>query len=330
MPFPCLMVRKSDTVTCALEQIATADLPAGDVLIRVAYSSLNYKDALACRGHPGVVRHFPHVPGIDCAGEVVECEGGDFPAGTPVLVTGYDLGTTHWGGFAGYVRVPQAWVVPLPAGLTLTEAMALGTAGFTAAQCVGAITRHGIRPEAGPVAVTGATGGVGSLSMRLLAKLGYEVVAITGKTDQADWLRQCGAGEVLPRTVLADDGKKPLLPARWAAAVDTVGGAPLSALLRGMQHRGCVAACGMAAGNELSLTVYPFILRGVMLAGIDSAQCPYDKRVQIWEKLAGEWKLDQLAAGVRKISLTELPTAVEQMLAGQAVGRVLVQPQPEE
>ena len=202
------------------------------MLIRVAYSSLNYKDALATQGHPGVVRTFPHVPGIDCAGTVVESTSPDYRPGDEVLVTGYDLGAGHWGGFAEFVRVPAEWIVPLPAGLSLRDAMIYGTAGFTAAQCVTAIVERGIDPDRGPVVVTGATGGVGSLAVAILAKLGYEVAAVTGKAEHHDWLRRLGANTILGRDEVLDDSDRPLLRARWAAAVDTVGGKPLATILR--------------------------------------------------------------------------------------------------
>ncbi len=286
--FDCLMVRRngSDAATAAIEKIAAAELPPGDVLIRVACSSLNYKDALACHAHPGVVRKLPHVPGIDAAGKVAESTSADFQPGDEVLVTGYDMGTSHWGGYSEFVRVPAEWVVAMPTGMTPEVAMTYGTAGFTAAQCVAAILQHGIEPDDGVVAVTGASGGVGSLSVAILAKLGYRVVAVTGKPEQASLLEQLGASRVISREDASEDSGKPLLPTRWAAAVDTVGGNTLATLLRSTQHRGCVAACGLAASADLPLTVYPFILRGITLAGIDSAQCPRDSRLKIWQRLA--------------------------------------------
>jgi len=327
--FVCLMVRRDDAgnVAAATEKISIADLPPGDVLIEVAYSSLNYKDALACQAHPGVVRQLPHVPGIDAAGRVVESDSVDFQPGDEVLVTGYDLGTTHWGGYAEYVRVPATWVVAMPPGMTPQEAMSYGTAGFTAAQCVAAIRHHGVKPGTGEVVVTGASGGVGSLSVAILAKLGYQVTAITGKPEQAGMLQQLGASQILAREEVHDTSEKPLLRSRWAAAVDTVGGRALATLLRSTHHRGCVAACGLAAGHDLPMTVYPFILRGVTLAGIDSAQCPRDSRLQIWQRLATDWRIDGLEEIVRKISLAKLPAAAANMLAGKTFGRTLVEPQ---
>jgi putative YhdH/YhfP family quinone oxidoreductase len=326
--FPCFMVRKSDdgTVRAAVESLSKADLAAGEVLIRVAWSSLNYKDALASQGHPGVVRTFPHVPGIDCAGTVVESASSDFPPGDEVLVTGYELGASHWGGYAGYVRVPADWVVALPNGLSMRDAMVHGTAGFTAAQCVSAIVARGIKPDRGPVVVTGATGGVGCIAVAILANLGYDVAAVTGKADQHDWLRRLGANTILGRNDVDDASNRPMLEARWTAAVDTVGGRPLATLIRSIDHRGCVAACGLVAGTDLNLTVYPFILRGVTLAGIDSAKCPRPERLEIWRKLSGEWKLDQLDQIAHEVTLSELQRSIDEILHGRIVGRTLVKP----
>jgi putative YhdH/YhfP family quinone oxidoreductase len=327
-PVTSYVVRRdaTDRVTAAVEVITQDKLPPGDVLIRVAYSSLNYKDALACQGHSGVVRTFPHVPGIDCAGTVSESTSNNYRAGDEVLVTGYELGAGHWGGFAELVRVPAEWVVPLPAGLSVREAMIYGTAGFTAAQCVTAIVERGIEPGRGPVLVTGATGGVGSLAVAILSKLGYDVAAVTGKREQHDWLRRTGANTILGREEVLDESNRPLLAARWAAAVDTVGGRPLTTILRSTLHRACVAACGLVAGAELQLTVYPFILRGVTLAGIDSAKCPRPQRLEIWQKLAGPWRVDRLEELASEITLDELRDQAEKILAGQLVGRTLVVP----
>ncbi len=324
--FPGYLVRKDadGPVSASVESISRDDLPAGEVLIEVAYSSLNYKDAMACQGHPGLVRKFPHVPGIDCSGMVQESESPDYRPGDQVLVTGYELGSGRWGGYAAQVRVPATWVVPLPKSLSLYEAMIYGTAGFTAAQAVTAILRQGIDPKRGEVVVTGATGGVGSMAVAILARLGYQVVAVTGKPEQHDWLRQLGATRILGREEVTDTSDRPLLKERWAAAVDTVGGVPLATILRSMAHRGCVAACGLVAGHELPLSVYPFILRGVTLAGIDSAQCPYSERLEMWEKLAGEWRVDHLESLTTSIGLQELPKYVTKILAGQIVGRTVV------
>jgi putative YhdH/YhfP family quinone oxidoreductase len=325
---PAYVVRKdsADRATGRVEPITPDMLPSGDVLIGVAYSSLNYKDALACQGHPGVVRTFPHVPGIDCAGTVLESTSSTYRPGDEVLVTGYELGAGQWGGFAALVRVPAEWIVPLPTGLTLREAMIYGTAGFTAAQSVTAIVERGITPDRGPVIVTGSTGGVGSLAVAILAKLGYEVAAVTGKRERADWLRRLGARTILDRNDVLDDSERLLLPAKWAAAVDTVGGRPLATILRSTQHRAVVAACGLVAGTELPLSIYPFILRGVTLAGIDSAKCPRPERLDMWQKLAGPWRVARLDDLAEEATLDDVPDRVQKILAGQIVGRTLVVP----
>ena len=330
--FSAYIVRKAHEtgeVSARIEELSVEQLPPDDVLIRVEYSSLNYKDALACQGHPGVVRSFPHVPGIDAAGVVEGPASGypdaaDYAPGQEVVVTGYELGAGHWGGYAGYIRVPAVWVVPRPASLTLRECMIYGTAGFTAAQAVWAIRDHGITPERGAVIVTGGTGGVGSLAVALLAKLGYEVWSVTGKTDAADFLRGLGAKQILPREDVLDRTDRPLLSARWSAAVDTVGGEILSTIIRQTDHRGCVAACGLVAGADLPLSVYPFILRGVTLAGIDSANCPMPRRRDIWAKLASDWKVPHLERIAREITLGGLPAKVDAILHGQIHGRTII------
>jgi len=330
MPLPaqlrCYVVEKSSDgiVSSSLTERPTAELPAGEVTVQVQWSSLNYKDALAATGNPGITRKFPHVPGIDAAGVVVESSAPRFPVGTEVIATGRELGVERWGGWAEFVRLPAAWLVRRPAGLTLEEAMTIGTAGFTAAQSVQALIHAGITPERGPIVVTGATGGVGSLAVQILAQLGYEVTAVTGKSDRAEWLKEMGARTVLDREAFLAAPNRPLLAATWAGGVDTVGGTMLSTLLRGVQHRGCVTACGVVGGAELSLTVYPFILRGITLAGIDSAWCPDDRRLEIWEHLATDWKPRHLDAGKTVVSLDQLAPAVEQILKGGLAGRVVI------
>jgi putative YhdH/YhfP family quinone oxidoreductase len=296
------------------------------VLIRVQASSLNYKDAMAAKGHPGIVRHFPHVPGIDAAGVVEQSDSPKFRPGQEVLCTGYELGSERWGGWAEFVRVPADWVVPLPAGLTVDEAMVIGTAGFTAAQCVFSLEEHGVTPQKGPVVVSGATGGVGSIAIMLLARMGYQITAVSGKPDRHDWLRSLGVSEIISREEAVDDSDRPLLKARWAGGIDTVGGPTLSTMIRSLAHRGCVAACGLVGGAELSLTVYPFILRGATLDGIDSAHCPYDRRLQIWQRLAGEWKLGDVPDFVTEIGLDDVNDIVTKMMRGETAGRILVRP----
>lgn len=322
----CYLVRKAgkDQIESGVESRPTHELPAGDVLIRVAYSSLNYKDALAATGHPAVARSFPHVPGIDVIGEVAESSSANVHPGDQVLVTSYELGVERWGGWAEYVRVRAEWITPLPAGLSLHESMILGTAGLTAGLCVQTLQRHEVKPESGEVLVTGATGGVGILAVKLLSKLGYKVVAVSGKSDKHAWLRQHGAARVVGREDVLDDSKKPLLSARWAGAVDTAGGQMLASVLRAIRYDGCIACCGLVGGAELPTTVYPFILRGVTLAGIDSAWCPQPRREEVWKLLAGEWKPDDLDSIATTIRLDQLADRIPRILAGQSTGRTVV------
>ncbi len=327
-PFPCYWVEKDadGQVRAEVRSIQLDQLPAGEVLLAVEYSSLNYKDALAATGHPGVARKLPHVPGIDAAGTVVASASDLFRPGDPVLITGYELGETRFGGWAGYVRMPSDYVVPMPAGLNSAEAMIFGTAGFTAGQSVAAIVERGIKPDRGPVVVTGASGGVGSIALGILSKLGYDTIAVSGKPAAAELLKKLGAKEILAREDVDDPSERPLLSARWAAAVDTVGGNTLGTLLRSTDHRGVVTACGLVAGTEIPITVYPFILRGVNLVGIDSAHCPMDRRLEIWSRLSGPWKLETLAELAHTVTLAEVGEQVQKILAGQVIGRTLVRP----
>ncbi|MFA7535860.1 MAG: YhdH/YhfP family quinone oxidoreductase [Desulfuromonadales bacterium] len=301
-----------------------ADLPAGDLLIKVHYSSLNYKDALSATGNKGVTRNFPHTPGIDAAGEVVEDAGDHFKTGDHVVVTGWDLGMNTAGGFGRFIRVPAAWALPLPAGLSLKESMALGTAGFTAALSVLKLQRAGVRPEDGEVLVTGATGGVGSLAVAILARAGYRVVAATGKTDAAEFLRQLGAAAVIGREEALAGGDRPLAKERWAGAVDCVGGDMLAAALKATRYGGAVTCCGLVGSADLNVNVFPFILRGVSLLGIDSVQCPMDTRRQVWNLLAGDWKPARLAQAVDECSLADLESRIQAMLKGELRGRTVV------
>lgn len=326
--FRCFHVRKTGngTIESSVETRPLHELPPGDVLIRVQASSLNYKDALAAKGNPGVARNFPHVPGIDSAGIVETSDSDKFKSGDQVLCTGYEQGAGQWGGWAEYVRLPADWVVPLPDGLTLDETMIIGTAGFTAAQSVLSLVEHHIEPDRGPIVVTGATGGVGIISVMLLSKLGYEVTAVSGKPDQYDWLKSLGASNVVGREEVDDTSNKPLLKARWAGAVDTVGGNTLATIIRSLDHRGVAAACGLVGGTDLPLTVFPFILRGAKLDGIDSAHCPYDRRLQIWNLLASDWKLDTLESLVTEITIDDAKVTVDQMMQGKTHGRHIVRP----
>lgn len=325
--FTCFLVEKdaSGQVQRGIAQRSVADLPPGEVLVQVAWSSLNYKDALAAQGHPGVVRKLPHVPGIDAAGTVIESADLRFKAGDPVVITGYELGAGQWGGWSELVRVPADWIIPLPAGLTLKEAMILGTAGFTAAQCVQAIELNGVTADSGEIVVTGATGGVGSLAIKLLVRLGYTVVAVTGKTHLESRLKEWGAARVIRREEVTSASDKPLLGAKWAGAVDTVGGNTLTTILLETKPYGVVSACGLVGGTDLPLTVHPFILRGVMLAGIGSALLPYDRRLEIWNKLCGDWRLDGLDAIATTIDLSQLEESIQRILKGEMIGRTVVQ-----
>lgn len=327
--FRCLYVtRENDTVSRCVTERPCRELPRGDVTIAVHWSSLNYKDALAATGNPAIAPHLPHVPGIDAAG-VVQTGTDRFPAGTKVIVTGYDLGGKHWGGWAEQIRVPEAWVVPLPDSLTLREAMMIGTAGFTAAQCVRELLRNEVPSDEKPLLVTGATGGVGSLAVKLLSQLGYRVTAMTGKQDAHGWLRSLGASDIISRQGLDPTSTRALFSARFQGGVDTVGGQTLVSLLKSIDVNGCVAACGMVGGNELDMSVFPFILRGVRLAGITSARCPMEERLKIWERLAGRWKPSDLDSLATEVSLGELAPKIDEILAGKIRGRVLVSVTPE-
>ena len=324
--FRCCLVKKTgkDKIESTVESRPLRDLPVGDVLIEVAYSSVNYKDALAVTGHAGVTRKFPHVPGIDAVGTVAESNSPHCHVGDPVLVTSYELGVERWGGWSQYVRVPASWVVPLPSGLSMSDSMVLGTAGLTAGLCIDALQNHDVLPDAGEVIVTGATGGVGSLAVMLLAKIGYTVVAVSGKSDRVEWLKSLGASRVVAHDEVLDTSSRPLLSARWAGAIDTVGGTMLASLLRSVHNEGCVAACGLVGGAELNTSVYPFILRGVTLRGVDSAWCPMQRRRKVWNLLGGPWKLESLSTISHTIGMAELAGTAQQLLAGSNVGRAIV------
>lgn len=306
-----------------LVQLGLEDLSQGSVVIRCAYSSVNYKDALAGTGRGKVVRRFPVVGGIDIAGTVEASEDARFKPGDAVLATGYELGVSSDGGYAGFARVPGEWVVPLPIGLTLAESMAIGTAGFTAAMSIVEMERNGLTRAAGPVIVTGATGGVGCMAVQSLAASGYQVTALTGKPEQEEFLKTLGAASVVDRRTL-EMGKRPLEKAMWAGAVDPVGGDTLAWLTRTMQYGGCIANSGLAGGNDLHTTVMPFILRGVKLVGIDSAMCPMAFRADVWRRLGTDLKPAHLSLTTTEIALDDLPGAFETLLGGGARGRFLV------
>lgn len=324
--FPALRVTEAapGCFRAAIEEQRTAALPAGDVLIRVAYSSLNYKDALSATGHKGVTRQYPHTPGIDAAGTVEESTHPGFTPGDEVIVTGYDLGMNTPGGYGRYIRVPAGWVIKLPAGLTLRESMGFGTAGFTAALAVLKLQEAGLRPGQGEVLVTGATGGVGSIGCALLAKLGFTVIAGSGKPTAAEFLRPLGIRSVLTREELLDASPRPLLKGRWAGVLDTTGGDILATALRSCAYLGRAACCGLTAGTSLPLTVLPFILRGVSLIGVDSVEAPRAVKQEIWQRLAGEWRID-LSGLTRECPLEELPAGpVPDILQGKLQGRLIV------
>ncbi len=306
-------------------QRAVKDLPPGEVLIRVAYSSLNYKDALSASGNKGVTRKYPHTPGIDASGIVAESSDPAFKAGDRVLVTGFDLGMNTSGGFAEYIRVPASWVVPLPAGMSLREAMMYGTAGFTAALSCYRLINSGILPQQGPILVTGSTGGVGSIAVALLAKSGYDVVAVTTKVNEIGYLQEIGAKEILSSVEADDQSGRPLLKPRWAGVVDTVGGNILSTAIKTTQYGGTVTCCGNVTSGELHTSIYPFILNGISLIGIDSVNCPNPLRTQVWNKLASEWRLDHLETITTELpNLEALEEPIQLILQGKNRGRVIV------
>lgn len=299
-------------------------LDPGEVVIRTHYSSVNYKDALAATGKGRIIRRFPCVGGIDAAGVVESSEDSRFAPGDAVLVTGYDLGVAHDGGYSEYVRVPADWVVPLPQGLTLFEAMALGTAGFTAALAIHLLEHNGLEPAAGKVIVTGATGGVGSLAIAMLAQRGYSVTALTGKASESAYLRSLGAEAVLLRDDVDFDSGRPLEKGQWAGALDAVGGATLAWLTRTMQPHGGIASFGNAGGAELNTTVFPFILRGVRLLGVDSAATPMPLRRQVWQRLATDLRPEKLTDIANEVPFSALPGVFDRLVHGQAHGRNVV------
>jgi NADPH2:quinone reductase len=310
-------------ISGSIVEVSLDELTPGDVVIKSEYSSVNYKDALAATGTGKILKTFPLIGGIDVAGVVASSVDQRFREGDRVLVTGYELGVSRDGGYAAYVRAPADWVVPVPEGLTTRESMILGTAGFTAGLAILRLERNGLMPGQGPIAVTGATGGVGSIAIAALARLGYDVTAITGKDDAHDYVRSLGAREVLSRTTLTM-GTRPLEAARWAGAIDAVGGDLLAWLTRTTRHWGSIASTGLTGGIELRTTVMPFILRGVSLIGIDSAMCPAPMRSEVWRRLAADMKPAHLDSIAHEITLDGLPAAFDTLLAGNARGRFVV------
>ena len=323
--FRALMARQDgDTITAAIETLEAADLQPGDVTIRIAYSSVNYKDALALTPRGGVVREYPLVPGIDLTGEVVESTSAEFPVGAKVLAHGYDIGTGRHGGYAEYVRLPADQVVAL-GSLTTREGAAIGTAGFTAAMSVQALVEHGITPDDGPILVTGATGGVGSVSVDLLAAAGYQVVASTGKPEAAEHLKKLGASEVIGRLPADPEAKpRPLAKTRWAGAVDCVGGATLADVLSTLNYGGAVAASGLTGGAALNTTVMPFILRGVSLLGIDSVLMPIGPRRALWKQIGGVFRPPHLNDITHEVDLADVVAVIDEVRAGRYSGRAVV------
>ncbi len=325
-PFKALVVDKVENDTeVSVKKMTKEDLPAGDVLIKVQYSSVNYKDGLATHPKGNIVKEYPHVPGIDLAGVVVESDHPEWKEGDRVIVTSYELGVSHYGGFSEYARVKAEWIVPLPEGLSMKEAMVYGTAGFTAALSVYQLEQAGLTPDRGPVLVTGATGGVGSMAVAILAKKGYEVTASTGKESEHSYLKGLGATSIINRDEVAPEGFKPIGKQKWAGAVDPVGGSTLAAVLSNTMYGGAVAVSGLTAGPKVPTTVFPFILRGVNLLGIDSVYCPMEKRKEIWKKAAGEYKpAEHLEAIQHEISFEELPEVLSSILSGNVRGRTIV------
>ncbi|MCL4505946.1 MAG: YhdH/YhfP family quinone oxidoreductase [Chloroflexi bacterium] len=325
-PFKALVVSENPDGSFSRRMVEkhAHDLPAGEVLVRVLYSSLNYKDALSASGNKGVTRRYPHTPGIDAAGVVVECVDGVYRPGDEVLIKHPEFGTNTPGGFSQYARVPSDWVMKLPAGMAPRNSMAYGTAGLTAALSLQRLQEHGISPQDGEILVTGATGGVGSIAVALLAKAGYMVVAATGKPQAGQWLAELGAQAIIHRDEINDRSGRPLLRARWAGVVDTVGGNFLATALRSTRPGGTVTCCGNVASPELALTVYPFILRGVSLIGIDIANCPTAVCRRLWARLASEWRVERIEASARECSLDDLSAEIDRILNGGQIGRVVV------
>jgi len=320
------MVVQETTDKGFIRKIATksvSDLPPGDVLVKVNYSSLNYKDALSASGNKGVTRNYPHTPGIDACGVVEESSSAAFKPGDKVIVTSYDLGMNTSGGFGQYIRTPAEWVVKLPRNLSLKESMIYGTAGFTAGLSVYKMTCT-VKPDHGEILVTGASGGVGSIALSILVKCGYEVVVVSGKTKERQFLTDLGAKEIISRQDAADVSGRPLLKGRWAGVIDTVGGDILATAIKSVKQIGTVTCCGNVASHDLPLTVFPFIIRGVSLLGIDSQNCPMPLRLKIWQKLAADWKSDYLAELSSEIGLDDLDKHIELILQGKKKGRTVI------
>ena len=318
-----LIEKNDDQYTASVQSIDESQLPAGDVSIDVAYSTLNFKDGLAITGKGPVVRSFPMVPGIDLVGTVTQSDSDKFKAGDQVLLNGFGVGEKHWGGLAEKARLKSDWLIKLPAGLSAKQAMAIGTAGYTAMLSVIALERHGITPDKGDVLVTGANGGVGSFAITLLAKLGYRVIASTGRPEEADYLTALGAAEIIDRNTLSEPGR-PMVKERWAAAIDSVGSHTLTNVCAGLKYGGVVTACGLAQGMDFPASVAPFILRGITLAGIDSVMRPLADREEAWARLADILTDDDFTSIGTEISLDDAVAAAHELMAGKVRGRVVV------
>jgi len=324
MDYKALVVTENDgTFEQCIKTLNTNDLVKAEVLIRVHYSSLNYKDALSATGNKGVTKNYPHTPGIDASGVVVSSESPNFKTGDEVIVSGYDLGMNTPGGFAEYISVPAAWVVPLPAGLTLRDAMIIGTAGFTAGISITRMSQL-VRPEDGKIIVSGATGGVGSVAVSILSKLGYQVVAVSGKESEYDFLYSIGASEIISRTDFQQTEQRPILSAQYAGGIDTVGGPVLEKILKSLNPLGAVTTCGSVSSTQLNMTVFPFILRGISLIGISAQNYPMPLRTALWSKMAGEFKPDNLLQLYKEITLEEVPSHIELILQGKLKGRTII------
>ena len=323
--FKALLLEKEEgKVTSSVREIEANRLPEGNVLVSIAYSSVNYKDGLAVMGRPGVVRSYPMIPGVDLAGTVVESESSRFRSGDQVVMTGCGAGEFHWGGYAQLARLRDEWLVHLPEAFTLKQSMAIGTAGYTAMQSLIALEEGGLQPGGREIVVTGAAGGLGSVAVAILAQLGYRVVASTGRESAHEYLKILGAAEIIDRAVLAVPSKRPLDSERWGGAIDSVGGSTLASVLRSMALGTSVAACGLAGGAELETSVFPFILRGVSLIGIDSLRCSLDLKQRIWDRLAKDLPVASLDRTIQTVSLEEIPAVSQQILEGRVRGRTVV------
>ncbi len=320
-----LITEDSGTYNRKIVTLNTDDLPKNDLLVKVKYSSVNYKDALSSSGNKGVTKQYPHVPGIDAVGTVIESVSDKFPVGSDVLVTGYDLGMNTWGGFGEYISIPQSWAISLLEGLSPKEAMCFGTAGLTAALSVNHLIANGVLPDRGNIVVSGATGGVGSIAVSILTKLGYGAIAVSGKAEHSFLTETLGAKEVITRNEFIESyNKKPLAKPQFAGAIDTVGGEILSGMLKASQYEGVVTCCGMVASAGLNTSIFPFILRGVRLIGVDSVEISLSKKEEVWKKLAKEWKPDNLEEITKEISLEQLPEVLDDILNGKAKGRFIL------